>query len=61
MPLNDKITIKEYKELLKSDRINIGSDVKDNQNYSYKPYRNLRNYLQWIIINLQILMLQIVS
>jgi hypothetical protein len=46
MLLNDKITIKEYKELLKSDRINIGSDVKDNQNYSYKPYRNLRNYLQ---------------
>tara|TARA_B100000902_G_scaffold397612_1_gene461924 strand:+ start:496 stop:636 length:141 start_codon:yes stop_codon:yes gene_type:complete len=46
MPLNDKLTIKEYKELIKLDRINIGQDVKDAQTHYYKPYRNLRNYLQ---------------
>ena len=46
MTLNDKLTIKEYKQLIKLDRINIGQDVKSSETYSYKPYRNLRNYLQ---------------
>jgi len=44
--LTDKLTIKEYKELIKLDRINIGQEVKDDETYCYKPYRNLRNYLQ---------------
>ncbi len=40
---NRKITIKEYKQLMKSNRLNIGLDVKDEE-YCYKPYRTIYNY-----------------
>ena len=39
-----KLTIQEYKELLKLDRIKIGQEEEKEVKYCYKPYRTLHNY-----------------